>query len=488
MTIKKITLLGFLVLSSTAWSQDELDELSFDELEAELDAEADPQGPGETSAKAPEPGSAQKVPPVQIDPKAQAADEELDDLLGENEFLDSPQNDEPTEAEILPAPMAKETKPEVARDQESAPPLDDLEAELEPEAPKVVEDVPPALRENAPEPEKLVQSSQDPSDLFYKIPVRPPMSDENWKKWAGPSLEKIYRIRKGDTLWKISERLFGNPYLWPKIWQLNANFGNPHEVEPNIELAFAPGLPNSAPELALRVEGEDQGMMSFVEMDPPLSLIDRLERILAYQKTSDHPPYKSFLVEKSPEAVMQLPRLPRSLERNMYQVGDTIQTQDLAPGTYSVVEVKSLRGDTRLRQAGFSGTIVTWVGTLEVAANGRAKITKAFAEIEAGATVIAENFSVSSLALRQEVVGPEISKATRLVAIQEGTLAGASSNSLLGVVWPDANSGAGPGAILSFSDDAGPQGYGLVVHRQGRTGTLWIIEGNREITARNLLD
>jgi hypothetical protein len=60
-----------------------------------------------------------------------------------------------------------------------------------------------------------LESEEDPSALLARVPLRDPLSDLNWKKFAGESLEKIYKVKERDTLWAISERLFGNPYLGP---------------------------------------------------------------------------------------------------------------------------------------------------------------------------------------------------------------------------------------------------------------------------------
>ncbi len=491
MTRKKLIFMGIFVFSfgfaEVGRTQDEVD-IPFDDLEAELEAQDSPQ----SSAQSPGQPPAEKEPPkgeaVKTAPETLKADEELDNLLGENQFLDTPEEDALPEENEPPKEAPQLAKPE-STEEETDPLVQELEEDLgEPTKPQVAEDIPPALREDAPKPELAVRPSEDPSDLIYKIPVKPPMSEANWKKWAGPTLEKSYKIRKGDTLWAISERLFGNPYLWPKIWQLNARFGNPHEVDPNVEITFAPGLPNSAPAMAVSVDGVDQGMMSIVEFDPPLSLIDRLERILGYQRVAPEPAYKYFLVDARPEPLLRLPRQPIGLERKMYIAGDWIQAKDLAPGTYSIIDTKSLRGDSKLRRVGFEGFIVKWIGTLEVNAEGIGRVKSTFAEIEEGAAVIAENYWIPALSLRQEVLGADVSRKTRIVPVEEGTLAGGSANTLLGLILPEVETGPTPGAILTLRDDVGIQGYGLLVHRQGRTATMWIIEGNKEISGRNVID
>ena len=79
------------------------------------------------------------------------------------------------------------------------------------------------------------------------------ISDEEWKKIAESQLEQTYTIAKGDTLYDISKRLFGDPNYWPKIWALNgANIPNPHLIYPSRVLKFSPGTTTSLPSLEVR--------------------------------------------------------------------------------------------------------------------------------------------------------------------------------------------------------------------------------------------
>jgi hypothetical protein len=46
----------------------------------------------------------------------------------------------------------------------------------------------------------------------------------------------VHVVIKGDTLWDICEGLYGNPWVWPKVWQLNPHITNPHWIYPGTEL------------------------------------------------------------------------------------------------------------------------------------------------------------------------------------------------------------------------------------------------------------
>jgi hypothetical protein len=39
-------------------------------------------------------------------------------------------------------------------------------------------------------------------------------------------------VQKGDTLWSICEKYYGDPYLWPELWEMNKFITNPHWLKP----------------------------------------------------------------------------------------------------------------------------------------------------------------------------------------------------------------------------------------------------------------
>ncbi len=54
--------------------------------------------------------------------------------------------------------------------------------------------------------------------LFSLIPVAALCSE----------IPRSHRVEKGDTLWDLSERYYGDRSLWPKLWQMNPFVTNPH--------------------------------------------------------------------------------------------------------------------------------------------------------------------------------------------------------------------------------------------------------------------
>ena len=41
-----------------------------------------------------------------------------------------------------------------------------------------------------------------------------------------------YTVKKGDTLWDLSQRFVDSPWLWPDLWQRNGQIANPHRIYP----------------------------------------------------------------------------------------------------------------------------------------------------------------------------------------------------------------------------------------------------------------
>lgn len=46
----------------------------------------------------------------------------------------------------------------------------------------------------------------------------------------------IHIVKRGDTLWDLCDRYYGNPWQWPRIWSYNAQVANPHWIYPGDQL------------------------------------------------------------------------------------------------------------------------------------------------------------------------------------------------------------------------------------------------------------
>jgi hypothetical protein len=93
---------------------------------------------------------------------------------------------------------------------------------------------------------------------------------------AGRGVES-YKIQTGESLWNLSEMLYGDGQFWPRVWAQNKSITNPHLIRPGYTLQFLMGSEDNMP--AFRVsEAEEggglelasaQGQNPLIEIPPP---------------------------------------------------------------------------------------------------------------------------------------------------------------------------------------------------------------------------
>ena len=69
-----------------------------------------------------------------------------------------------------------------------------------------------------------------------------------------PDHPTVYVVKRGDTLWDISEAFLVEPWRWPEIWEVNPQVENPHLIFPGDELALF--YRDGQPRIRLRRAGE----------------------------------------------------------------------------------------------------------------------------------------------------------------------------------------------------------------------------------------
>lgn len=67
---------------------------------------------------------------------------------------------------------------------------------------------------------------------------------------------RIYVIKKGDTLWGISQRFIQDPYYWPSLWANNPMVKNPHFIYPGQKLHIYDGRIELVPAYTVEEKGE----------------------------------------------------------------------------------------------------------------------------------------------------------------------------------------------------------------------------------------
>ena len=100
------------------------------------------------------------------------------------------------------------------------------------------------------QPEALPARAEAPAVRTGPAEVAP-----HWTKNTGyptsiPEGAAYHIVERGDTLWDISSRYLGNPYLWPQIWDTNKYIVDAHWIYP--------GDPVILPQIALLAERAGQ--------------------------------------------------------------------------------------------------------------------------------------------------------------------------------------------------------------------------------------
>ena len=72
---------------------------------------------------------------------------------------------------------------------------------------------------------------------------RPPQNlhlvGDHWTAWeppVPPAGVQVYVIARGDTLWDLAKRFYGDPYLWPQLWEKNRYILDAHWIYPGDPL------------------------------------------------------------------------------------------------------------------------------------------------------------------------------------------------------------------------------------------------------------
>ena len=71
--------------------------------------------------------------------------------------------------------------------------------------------------------------------IFVLISVAPHM-DIPGTAYAGENEPEEYVVEKADSLWGISDKKLQDPFLWPRLWNVNSHINNPNLIYPGTRL------------------------------------------------------------------------------------------------------------------------------------------------------------------------------------------------------------------------------------------------------------
>lgn len=102
-----------------------------------------------------------------------------------------------------------------------------------------------------PVPERMLSSLLILIIFFIFTSLSQPGAQERSEKFdTDRDTGFYYTIKKGDTLWDLSQKFYNSQWDWPGLWELNKDIKNPHWIYPGntIRVYLKPELKKQAPE------------------------------------------------------------------------------------------------------------------------------------------------------------------------------------------------------------------------------------------------
>jgi len=88
--------------------------------------------------------------------------------------------------------------------------------------------------------------------------------DGHWTAWyppEPPAGAEVHVIVRGDTLWDLAGQFFGDPYLWPQLWEQNQYIADAHWIYPGDPLVIGMQLEEVDDLAALTDTPDDDAMV-----------------------------------------------------------------------------------------------------------------------------------------------------------------------------------------------------------------------------------
>jgi hypothetical protein len=259
--MKKTIVLSALLLSSPML-------LGQDDFDAEFDSLFNDNlvAPQEVSQRPADPAQDVELTPGDLENNAVDTPTDQQTMFGEDP--NRPPVD-PTSVETVTIPDQAGDELEALQTDIGTDDDDFTPAESMPAPSKTVDKTPAAPATTAPaEPAQDLATAQGPAVfdvgreerelLALAENIQGQISDSEWNEVATAAKAESYTVVKDDWLFKISKRLFGTGFYYPKIWSLNSFITNPHFIEPGMILSFTTGSASTAPEFKLGAFSEDE--------------------------------------------------------------------------------------------------------------------------------------------------------------------------------------------------------------------------------------
>lgn len=96
-------------------------------------------------------------------------------------------------------------------------------------------------------------------------------------------------VKKGDTLWDISQKFLEDPWLWPEIWHVNPQIDNPHLIYPGdvLNLVYIDGRPKLVVKRGKDVKLSPKVRISDLDLAIPAIPLDAISPFMSNSRVVD---------------------------------------------------------------------------------------------------------------------------------------------------------------------------------------------------------
>jgi hypothetical protein len=143
--------------------------------------------------------------------------------------------------------------------------------------------------------------------FFIILVILPPMVTASEEQNA-PEYETgvYYNVKKGDTLWDISERFYDSPELWPNLWKENQQITNPHWIYPGNQIRLHRDISGFDRE---RLESEAEAEQKPEAIKEPVQI-------------PEQPPEPEYFVFKSMDRIGFIKKVPVTASGTIFRSQD----------------------------------------------------------------------------------------------------------------------------------------------------------------------
>lgn len=317
----------------------------------------------------------------------------------------------------------------------------------------------------------------------------PASEQENQKAEVEYQAGFYYTVKKGDTLWDLSQRFSDTPWQWPDLWRENTQIPNPHWIYPGERIRlfrksdkhrYQMPVKKEIPETTPKVEATAPVEEVEPEIDFLYSKIDRVGFIRDPAVTPVGEIFKSLdnkkLISKDDQIYIKYP--------------DSGRNEEFAPGMRLTAYRALYPGEAK----GF-GTQHYILGIIEVITVDNsyaiAKVTASFRKIQIG-----------DLVMRYDPRNPILTVVDSTPGIEGQVLLGEEHTKMLGDLFTafidkGTDDQITPGQVYDiYYQESGRGGSGggnimlapvtigslLVLHTEKKTSTVVITSSSRKIT------